>query len=233
MAFTLAEVVPWGRSYEEYMSMFLLSPVDLKQKILGCGDGPADFNCALSVHGGSIVSVDPVYSFSVEQIEKRISETYDVVLEQTRNHTDEFVWNDISSVDELGRIRMSAMSVFLKDFDKGRAEGRYQCGSLPQLSFSDKEFDLALCSHFLFLYSEHFSEEFHLSSIRELCRVASEVRIFPTLELGAKESRHLETVMAGLAKDDYFVEIRKVPYEFQKGGNEMLIIKSPIMQRTT
>jgi hypothetical protein len=227
MSFTLSEVVPWGRSYEEYIAMFSLSPADLHQKILGCSDGPAGFNSTLSSKGGSIVSIDPVYTFTAEEIRKRIEETYEAVLEQTRKNKDEFIWDSIPSVEELGRIRMAAMASFLKDFEKGRAEGRYVAASLPHLPFHDREFGLALCSHFLFLYSEQFSEKFHFAAIRELCRVAWEVRIFPLLELGAKKSRHLEPVAAGLKKQGYHIAVRKVQYQFQKGGNEMLVIRLP------
>jgi hypothetical protein len=227
MSFTLSEVVPWGRSYDEYISMFALAPADLRQRILGCSDGPASFNSILSSQGGAIVSVDPVYSFTAAEIRKRIAETSAVVLAQTRKNRDEFVWENISSVEELGRIRMAAMAKFLKDFTKGKAAGRYIAGSLPRLPFKDKEFGLALCSHFLFLYSAQLTEEFHFASIRELCRVARQVRIFPVLELGAKESRHLKPVVAGLEKGYYQIGVKKVPYQFQKGGNEMMIITSP------
>ena len=48
MGFTLDKVVPWGRSYNEYVSMFALSEADLKLPILGCGDGPAEFNSILT-----------------------------------------------------------------------------------------------------------------------------------------------------------------------------------------
>ena len=44
MSFTLSGVVPWGRSYNEYVAMFSLSAVDLRQRILGCADGPSAFN---------------------------------------------------------------------------------------------------------------------------------------------------------------------------------------------
>ena len=37
-------VVPWGRTFEEYVDMFNLTEVDLDKSILGCGDGPASFN---------------------------------------------------------------------------------------------------------------------------------------------------------------------------------------------
>lgn len=53
----------------------------------------------------------------------------------------------------------------------------------------------------------------------------SETRVFPLLELGARKSRHLEKIIDRLAKEDFAVSLEKVPYEFQKGGNEMLRVK--------
>src|SRR4051794_26223491 len=37
----LSEIVPWGRSYQEYAAMFALSPADSRRRIIGCADGPA------------------------------------------------------------------------------------------------------------------------------------------------------------------------------------------------
>jgi len=226
MSFKLSKVVPWGRSYDEYISMFSLSPTELKEPILGCSDGPASFNSILNKQNGSIVSVDPLYSHTTAQIKKRIDETYETVLEQTRKNHSEFVWNSISSVEELGKIRMAAMNEFIQDFEKGKKEKRYINASLPRSPFSDKEFNIALCSHFLFLYSEQFTEKFHFESIKELCRVAKIVKIFPVLELGSVKSRHLESIINKLEKENYRVQLRKVAYEFQKGGNELLEIKN-------
>lgn len=226
MSFTLSEIVPWGRSYEEYISMFSLSPNELNKTILGCSDGPANFNSILNKQNGSIVSADPLYSCTTDQIKKRIDETYETVLEQTQANKNEFIWDTISSIEELGRIRMSAMNEFLKDYEKGKKEKRYINASLPQLPFQDKEFNIALCSHFLFLYSEQLSEKFHFESIKELCRVAQTVRIFPVLELGTIKSRHLESIIARLKKENFRVNLIKVAYEFQKGGNQMLEIKN-------
>lgn len=224
MGFTLDQVVPWGRSYEEYVSMFSLSDADLKRHILGCGDGPAGFNAELTRRGGHITSVDPIYRFSADEIDARIRETYGTVLNQTRQNQDEFVWTYIKDVDELGRTRMAAMEEFLVDYPDGK--GRYIAGELPSLDFADKDFDLAVCSHFLFLYSEHFPADFHVRSIIELCRVAREVRIFPLLELGARLSRHLAEVIEHLRNKGYECTVEKVAYEFQKGGDEMLRVTS-------
>jgi len=79
----------------------------------------------------------------------------------------EFVWSHIRSIEELGRVRMGAMRDFLADYPQGKRAGRYIPGELPKLPFSDDAFDLALCSHFLFLYSEHYDCAFHVQSLRE------------------------------------------------------------------
>src|SRR5260370_30292561 len=47
----LHEVVPWGRSLDEYRAMFALSEGDLQGRLLGCGDGPASFNAELTALG--------------------------------------------------------------------------------------------------------------------------------------------------------------------------------------
>lgn len=225
MAFTLEQVVPWGRSFDEYVAMFALSDGDLDKRILGCADGPASFNCVLTRRGGRVISIDPLYAFSAGQIRGRITRTYDTVLAQARQNQHEFVWRNIPSVEELGRIRMKAMEQFLADYPCGLAQGRYIAGSLPELGLNSRQCDLALCSHFLFLYSEHLSLDFHVQSIRELCRVADEVRVFPLLELGARESRHLAAVVAELAREQYVLSVEQVPYEFQRGGNKMLKVR--------
>jgi hypothetical protein len=59
-----------------------------------------------------------------------------------------------------------------------------------------------------------------------LCRVAGEARIFPLLELGAKKSRHLQAVHACLIADGYAVSVETVPYEFQRGGNQMMRVRA-------
>lgn len=225
MGFTLEKVVPWGRSYDEYVNMFGLSEVDLGLRILGCGDGPAGFNSALTKYGGNITSVDPIYVFDAEQIRSRISETYETVMAQMRKNHGDYVWGAIPSVEQLASIRMSAMETFLADFDAGKDEGRYIPGELPSLPFESGQFDIALSSHFLFLYSAHLSAEFHLQALQEMLRVSREVRVFPLLALDGALSPHLDSVSEHLASHGFNVEVRRVPYEFQRGGNEMLVIK--------
>jgi hypothetical protein len=225
MGFTLEKVVPWGRSYDEYVSMFGLTERDLKLRVLGCGDGPAAFNSVLTKRGGNVVSLDPIYVFDAAQIKIRVSETYETVMTQMRKNKSDYVWRNIASVEQLGGVRMSAMEIFLADFEAGKQEGRYISGELPSLSFERGQFDIALSSHFLLLYSAHLSAEFHIQALQEMLRVAHEVRVFPLLTLDGALSPHLTFVKEYLANHDFEVEIKCVPYEFQRGGNEMLVIK--------
>ena len=226
MAFQLAEVVPWGRTYDEYTAMFSLDAADRSRSILGCADGPASFNAEALQRNVKVVSVDPLYQFSVPQIRKRIAETAPTIAGQLRSNAGDFVWDLFKSVDELVAARMRAMQVFLGDFVEGLDQGRYVPAELPDLPFFDATFDLALCSHFLFLYSEQHDAQFHIRAVEELCRVAQEVRIFPLVELGGAPSRHLRAVTEALGARGRAVTIEPVSYEFQKGGNTMLRVVS-------
>jgi len=224
--FMLEKTVPWGRSFKEYRQMFALSDSDLKKKFLGCGDGPAAFNSELSRLGGNVVSVDPLYGENSADISQRIDDIFTTVMNQIEQNKTEFCWSEISSPQELSKIRKHAMDMFLLDYDLGRKQSRYQFGALPKLCFTDNTFDLALVSHLLFLYSEHFDFDWHLQSITELLRIADEVRVFPLLELGSQPSRHVGPILDALADQNIDFEVRKVDYEFQKGGNEMLVLRN-------
>lgn len=223
--FTLDHVVPWGRSFDEYRRMFTLTDGELRLKIVGCGDGPASFNAEATRRGANVISCDPIYRYEADQLRDRITATYDTILEQTRQNADEFVWSTIRSVNELGQVRMAAMNEFLADYPVGRTEGRYVDAELPSLPFNDSSFDLGLCSHFLFLYSTQLGEAFHHAAIREMSRVAAEVRIFPLLALGARPSPLVGPVVDSLTAEGWMVSIEDVPYEFQRGGNKMMRIQ--------
>lgn len=233
MPFLLDQVVPWGRSFDEYIQMFDLNDDDLKRTIFGCADGPAAFNAELTKRGGNVISCDPLYAFSVGEIEVRIEECFETVLEQTRQNLDGFVWSrDIPNVEILGNVRRKAMRAFLDDYAQGKSEGRYITAELPEMPFADNTFDLALCSHFLFLYGS-LGLDFHVRSLRELCRVAREVRVFPLLQLDRQLSPYLPSVVEELSSVGHWLEIVTVSYEFQRGGNEMLRIGRGSPERLT
>ncbi len=118
MAFDYGEVVPWGRSYEEYLRMFALSESDLARPLLGCADGPASFNAGMTRLGHRVISVDPLYRHA-----------------------------------------------------------------------------------------------------------AREVRVFPLVDVNAETSAYLDPMLAELARAGIGVEVRSVPYKFQRGTNQMLRIR--------
>lgn len=226
MAFKYEKAVPWGRSFNEYRLMFDLTEEDLCRSILGCADGPASFNVQMARNGHGVVSCDPLYQFSADQIQQRIDATYAEVIGQTRENQDKFIWNRVASPEELGRVRLDAMHDFLGDYEYGRSEGRYIPAELPDLPFATSSFDLALCSHFLFFYSDSLSHAFHEQAVEELCRVATEVRIFPLVTYNADPCLLVTPIVDYLRKAGRVVSIDNVPYEFQRGGNMMMRIVS-------
>ncbi|MFC1793619.1 SAM-dependent methyltransferase [Planctomycetota bacterium] len=224
MRFELSQVLPWGRSFDEYVRMFNIDDEDLNGTILGCADGPAGFNAEMHRRGRRVISCDPIYRFTKQQLNARIEHACAEIVKQTRKNMGNFVWSSIGSIEELCDIRMSAMAQFLEDFDEGKEQGRYIDAELPILPFDDGAFDIALCSHLLFLYSDRLSLEFHRKSILQLCRVANDVRIFPLIDLDLRPSPHVQPIVSCLEEDGFSVSIERVAYEFQRGGNKMLRI---------
>jgi hypothetical protein len=218
----LDKVIPWGRCLDEYIGMFHLTSADRKLAILDCAGGPASFNAEMTRQGNKVTSYDPVYQFSAEEIATRIQETYQTVIDGVRANVDDYLWTNIESPTKLGEVRMAAMQQFLEDFPQGIQESRYVTGELPILPFNNRQFDLALCSHFLFSYSDLFTEAFHLESIREMCRIATEVRIFPLVKVSGEPSPLLAPIIKELKGQGYKVEVQEVSYEFQKGGDQLL-----------
>lgn len=224
MAFKLDSVVPWGRNLEEYELMFQLDENDLAKKIAGFGDGPACFNYEATNKGGHVISFDPIYQFSKEQIQERIQEVRVIVMQQMKENKDNYVWTHIKDLDELEHIRMSAMQKFLSDYEQGKKEGRYVFHELPtRLPYEPDTFDIGLSSHFLLMYTA-LGYDFHIKSITEMLRVCKEIRIFPIVDLDAKKTNLITDVIDYFQKD-YNTSIVKTNYEFQKGDNKLLIIR--------
>jgi hypothetical protein len=219
--FTLDQVVPWGRSFDEYRRMFALTDDDLTLEIVGCGDGPASFNAEATRRGTHVVSCDPIYGFEKSQIRDRIIATSRQIINEVRHNAHEFVWGEgIETVEQLEKVRTDAMQTFLEDYELG--DPRYVQAELPRLPFSDGAFDLALCSHLLFLYSSQLGELFHRQAVGEMCRIADEVRIFPLVALGGQPSPFIDVCAREFHQRGREVSIEAVPYEFQRGACEMM-----------
>lgn len=205
--------------------MFALSDDDCARTILGCGDGPASFNAEATERGHHVVSCDPLYRFDAQTIQSRVEATYVRIMEETQKNAEDFVWNVIPSPEALGALRMQAMQRFLDDYESGRTQRRYIDAELPTLPFGTASFDLAVCSHLLFLYSTQLTQDFHLAALGELCRVAGEVRVFPLVALSGIPSPYVEPVRAQLAARGFEVSLEKVAYEFRRGADHMMRIR--------
>jgi len=225
MVMKLDSIVPFGRSLDEYKKMFNLSNLDLEKNIVSVADGPASFNAEMFTRGKFITSIDPLYEYSAADIKEKFYQVVDDIICQVKASPDDWVWSYHRSPENLKDNRIRVLNNFLSDYNTGKQDGRYLIGELPNLSFGDGQFQLALCSHFLFLYSDQLSYEFHCLSVLELLRVAREVRIFPLLTLMLDKSPYLQPIIEHLAKIGFSATVERVEYEMQKGGNEMLRIR--------
>ena len=222
MSLHLDQIVPWGRSRAEYDLMFRLTPEDYSAGLLDCGGGPASFTAEVSACGYRAEAIDPIYTRSAADIRARFDATADEVMAQVRATPNEWTWSYHRDPDHLLANRRAALETFLRDYERGKQANRYVAGELPSLPFDSGAFGLSVCSHLLFLYSDLLSEDFHIRSVRELCRVAGEVRIFPLLTLNQTSSSHVAAVRSVLQADGYQTEVIRVDYELQRGGNQML-----------
>ena len=62
-------------------------------------------------------------------------------------------------------------------------------------------------------------------------RVVAEAHVCPLLKGYGGPSPYLKPVLGLLRALGYHTGVRKVPYEFQRDGDEMLVAKKPVPQR--
>lgn len=108
---------------------------------------------------------------------------------------------------------------------QGKSEKRYIYHELPErLPYAGKTFDIGLSSHFLLMYTS-LGYDFHIQAMEEMLRVCKEIRIFPIVDLDANHTSLIMDVIKYFKKYYYEVKILKTKYEFQKGGNKLLVIR--------
>jgi hypothetical protein len=219
--FTLSAVVPWGRSFDECQRMFALGATicgspSSAAVMAGQLQRGATRQGSASRHAIRSISSTPTSCASIDR--NRTGR-----IEQTRQNAHSSCGQH--RLDRALRDTRMAATGILADFAAGKAEGRYIDAALPELPFADETFDLALSSHFLFLYTAQLGDDFHRRAIREMCRVAREVRIFPLVALGGAPSPLVDVAVRELMTDGFTVSIDPVPYEFQRGANQMLRIR--------
>ncbi len=216
----------FGRTYAEYLSMFDLNEQLLKQgSILDCPAGASSFAAEAHQKGFNVTARDILYNRRTEELIEKCKKDIQHVFEKFDEAEHLYVWDYYRNKDEVIALRRKALKLFAEDFSAGFNDKRYVDAELPHLPFADKSFSLVLSGNFLFLYGDRLDLEFHKACIKELIRVCSgEVRIFPLVGLDAKSYPYLNDILSFLDSGGIKVEIVKVPFEFQKGANQMMKI---------
>jgi SAM-dependent methyltransferase len=222
--FDLAGVVPWGRRLDEYQAFFALDGCARLGRVLDVGAGPSSFAAEACALGAEVIAVDPIYGLDADTIRGCFDATSGDIRAGLARARHRFVWTRYGSPEDLVAIRRGALERFLDDYARHQGS-RYLRAALPSLPFADGAFALALSSHLLFLYSDDLDADLHLASMRELLRVAAEVRAFPLLDLDGNPSRHLAFVCEALEREGHRCETVPVQFEFQAGATRMLCVR--------
>ncbi|HEY0943775.1 MAG TPA: methyltransferase [Opitutaceae bacterium] len=234
-ALELPSVAFFGRTLAEYARFFALEPLKLRGRaVLDVAAGPSSFTaeaCRLRVDS---VAVDPLYGCKPETLATHVELDYRRMQAQMRANPGLFrtAAGDpaspvyFASLDEADRDRRTAAARFLDDYAAHFAHGRYFGAALPHLPFFDRQFDLVLCAHLLFVYAARFDFVFHVAACRELVRVSrDEVRIHPVCGLDGRPYAGLTRLRRELKEHGIVASVVPVNYEFFVGGDSMLVLK--------
>lgn len=221
----LERIVFIGRTFEEYLQMFNLKEADLVgQRILDCPAGACSFTARSNQLGSDVTAADIAYYYSTDELSDKGVQDMVHAMSEMDKVQDNFVWDYFESIADLTQVRHKALNDNIKDHRQ--SPERYVPVVLPDLPFNDEAFDLTLSAHFLFMYSDRLDYDFHLKTVNELMRVTKEeLRIFPLVDLSCKRYAHLDRLIDEMVRQGFAVEELVVPYEFQKGANQMLSIR--------
>lgn len=209
-----------SRSYVEYEAMFDLT--ELPDSVLDCCAGGASFTAEAAERGADAIAVDPAYELPAAELVDTVRRSLPAGSGIVDQHAASFVWHWYGTPERRDELRVEAADRFLQHV--AVEPERYVPGSLPELPFPDRRFDLVLCSHLLFTWADKYDRDWHLAALKELVRVSDdEVRIFPLVVQGTGEPvDYLPDLLDEL--EGVTAEIRKVRYEFQAGADEMLVL---------
>jgi hypothetical protein len=218
----MRKLVLWGHSVDEYREMFDLSQDEINSKILEYGCGPSAVNFQLSQVNNRVVSCDPLFVLDRDTLYSKSVMIFAQMAEEIKSEQEHFDFTRSGSFDKLMAERKLGLETFFADYKQGKSEERYIGVTDYHLPFADFSFDFALCSHYLFADLDDQTVDFHMTVIRELARVAKEVRIFPLIDKDGNTSAFLGPVLLGLQQENYGIEVREVDFHLHKSGNAML-----------
>lgn len=174
--------------------MFELKINQLPKKTLFVPSGLTSIGAELAQAKHEAVCADVIYGLGSFELEKRILDLMrDASLDCERRGGD----------PEIISLWQGVVNAFWADFQAGKNAGRYVGFSdILNLPFRDGEFDLACCAGVLIE-----DQTAMLNLIKELLRVAHEVRIFPELLIGENVKQNLALVLLVLQQQDFGVEL--------------------------
>ena len=213
-----------ARSFGEYEAMFGLGGDDLRGRLLDCPGGASSFTAHASALGALVTAVDPVYAMPIPVLQGLVKKESDRGSAHTAAGVDRYRWDFYGDLEGHRQMRARSAAIFSHDIDEHPE--RYLAASLPDLPFGDRQFDVVVSSHFLFTYADRLDADFHVAALIELLRVCSrEVRVFPLLDqAGRRPGAMIGAVLSRLTRQGIEVKVQEVAYEFQRGGNEMLVM---------
>ena len=222
----LGEVLVSARSYEEYAAMFGLTAADLAGRVLDCPGGAAGFTATALARGHDVTAVDPAYAggpAALAALAERAADEARRGHAYLLDHAQDYVWTFFADPGDHLERRLAAVEVFAAGV--AARPDRYVAGALPDLPFTDAAFDLALCSHLLFTYADRLDAAWHLDALVEMLRVAAEVRVFPLVShVDGRAFDHLDALRDDLAARGIASQVRGVPYELQRDGDQVLVL---------
>ncbi|WP_116189960.1 class I SAM-dependent methyltransferase [Paenibacillus taihuensis] len=195
------------RSFEEYVRMFDLEDVDLHAcgKLLDIAAGASSFTADACERGLDAYAVDPRYAKLSEQLAAEAREEIDVSTAKLMSVGGKYDLSYYGSFEQHRAGRIRSLESFAAQYSRDEErKKRYLAGSLPSLPYSDGEFGIVLCSHFLFLYEDQFDYEFHLRAVMEMIRVCKPggiVRIYPIVSLRWEPYSELERLRSDLGRN--------------------------------
>jgi hypothetical protein len=235
-AATLAAMIVSSRHVAEYRAFLGLTDADLfgaGRRVLDCSAGASGFAAAVNAAGGSVTAVDPAYG-DLAALRAAVEASHEGGNALIDAYSDAFTWDWYGSPATRETLRREAREAFLADL--AASPGTYVSGALPDLPLHDDAFELAVTSHLLFTWADvavgtpagevRLDEAWHRAALLELLRVAPEVRVFPLVRQGdGADVPFLPRLLDGLRAEGHSAELHRVAYEFQRGADEMLVLR--------
>ena len=184
--------------------------------------GVSSFCAEAHMRGWNVTASDRIYGLEADAIEAKCRVDLEQVMASLPAIAQNYVWETFRDVPMLSAQREKAYRAFIKDYRQHGAQ-RYIPAIYPQSSFAAGQFDVALVSHFLFLYDEQLDYSFHKATLQELLRITRrEIRLVPLVNLETERSPFVKNLMTDPDFAHCAFELVPVNYQFIKGGNVML-----------